>query len=120
MKVMSIIADIPVPDLERARDFYTDYLGLAEEEFSLGWVARLTQPDTRAGLQILTADATGPEDPIISVKVDDVEAAYREAGRASDRGAVHHRRDPQEHRHRIPQMDPPPSAGGLEGGVGFW
>lgn len=79
MRVMSIIADIPVPDMERARDFYTDYLGLTEEEFSLGWVARLTQPGTRASLQVLTADATGPEDPIISVKVDDVEAAYREA-----------------------------------------
>ncbi|AXE40061.1 VOC family protein [Acidipropionibacterium virtanenii] len=79
MKVMSIIADIPVPDMERARAFYTDYLGLGEEEFSLGWAARLTQPDTRASLQILTADATGPENPAISVKVEDVEAAYREA-----------------------------------------
>lgn len=27
----------------------------------------------------MTRDATGPEDPVISVKVDDIEAAYAEA-----------------------------------------
>lgn len=79
MRVTQIIADLHVPDLPAARTFYTDYLGLAEEEFNLGWVARYTSPETRATLQVMTSDATGPVDPVISVKVDDVGAAHREA-----------------------------------------
>ena len=83
MRVTQIIADLHVPDLPAARDFYTDYLGLADEEFNLGWVARYTSPETGACLQVLTSDATAPVDPVISVKVDDVEAAHRQA---RDRG----------------------------------
>lgn len=81
MRVRRIIADLTVPDLETAKPFYTDYLGLADEEFSLGWVARYTSPDTGAHLQLVTRDATAPEDPVISVMVDDVEAAYADAQR---------------------------------------
>ena len=40
IRVTQIIADLHVPDLPAARSFYRDYLGLAEEEFNLGWVAR--------------------------------------------------------------------------------
>lgn len=55
----------------RTPAFYTDYLGLSTQEFSLGWVARYTSPDT--------GDATAPEDASISVAVDDEDAAYQEA-----------------------------------------
>jgi catechol 2,3-dioxygenase-like lactoylglutathione lyase family enzyme len=79
MRVTQIIADLHVPDLAAAREFYTDYLGLADEEFNLGWVARYTSPGTGATLQVMTSDATAPVDPVISVRVDDVEAAYSEA-----------------------------------------
>lgn len=79
MRVTQIIADLHVADLGAARDFYTDYLGLTIEEFNLGWVARYTSPDTGVNLQVMTRDATAPEDPVISVKVDDVEAAYAQA-----------------------------------------
>ena len=79
MRVTQIIADLHVTDLQAAKGFYTDYLGLAEEEFNLGWVARYTSPDTGINLQLMTRDATAPEDPVISVKVDDVEAAYAQA-----------------------------------------
>ncbi len=79
MRVTQIIADLHVTDLQSAKGFYTDYLGLAEEEFNLGWVARYTSPDTGINLQLMTRDATAPEDPVISVKVDDVEAAYAQA-----------------------------------------
>jgi catechol 2,3-dioxygenase-like lactoylglutathione lyase family enzyme len=79
MRVTQIIADLHVPDLPAARGFYTDYLGLAEEEFNLGWVARYTSPETGICLQLMTRDATAPVDPVISVRVDDVEAAYRQA-----------------------------------------
>ena len=68
-----------VTDLKAAKSSYTDYLGLTEEEFNLGWVARYTSPETGINLQLMTRDATAPEDPVISVKVDDVEAAHAEA-----------------------------------------
>lgn len=79
VRVTSVVADIHVDDLGAARAFYTDYLGLADEEFNLGWVARYTSPDTGAHLQLVTRDATAPVDPVASIKVDDVEAAFAEA-----------------------------------------
>jgi catechol 2,3-dioxygenase-like lactoylglutathione lyase family enzyme len=79
MRVTRIIADLRVADLERAKVFYTTYLGLTEEEFNLGWVARYSSPVTGISLQLLTHDAAATEDPVISVMVDDVEAAYAQA-----------------------------------------
>ena len=79
MRVTQIIADLHVPDLNAAKGFYTDYLGLTEEEFNLGWVARYTSPETGITLQLISRDATAPMDPVISVKVNDVEAAYSQA-----------------------------------------
>jgi predicted enzyme related to lactoylglutathione lyase len=76
---MGIIADLHVPDIASASDFYSGYLGLSHEEFNLGWVARFTSPDTGATVQLVTRDAAAPEDPVISVKVDDVDAAYQDA-----------------------------------------
>lgn len=81
MRVHQIIADLPVADLASAAGFYTDYLGLSVEEFNLGWAARYTSPDTGAHLQLVTHDATAPANPIVSVKVDDVDAAYTETQR---------------------------------------
>jgi catechol 2,3-dioxygenase-like lactoylglutathione lyase family enzyme len=77
MKSFRVIVDIQVSDLDAARVFYTEFLGLSREEFNLGWVARYTSPETGANVQLLTADATAPENPAISVHVDDVEEAYR-------------------------------------------
>lgn len=79
MRVVDIIADLHVADIEAARQFYIGYLGLSLEEFNLGWVARFTSPDTGAHLQVVTRDAAAPENPVISVLVEDVEAAYGEA-----------------------------------------
>ena len=79
MRAIRIIADLPVADVDAARSFYTDYLGLSTEEFNLGWVARYTSPDTGVVVQLVTRDAAAPEDPAISVMTDDVDAAYAEA-----------------------------------------
>jgi catechol 2,3-dioxygenase-like lactoylglutathione lyase family enzyme len=79
MRVHRIIADLHVPDVEAAKSFYTDYLGLRTEEFNLGWVARYTSPETGAHLQLVSQDASAPEVPVISVMTDDVEAAYARA-----------------------------------------
>ena len=88
MKVHSIIPDIPVTDIDAARGFYQDFLGLGNEEFNLGWVARFTSAETGAHVQVVTEDATGPEVPMISLKVDDIDAAYAEA-QASGFDIVH-------------------------------
>jgi len=79
MRAMRIMANLRVADLETANRFYREYLGLSTEEFNLGWVARYTSPDTGANVQLVTGDATAPEDSVISVHTDDVEAAYAEA-----------------------------------------
>ncbi len=79
MRATRITANLPVPDVEAAKSFYADYLGLSDEEFNLGWVARYTSPDTGAHVQLVTRDASAPEDSVISVHTDDVEGAYAEA-----------------------------------------
>ncbi len=79
MRVTRIIADLQVPDLDAAKSFYTDYLGLNTEEFNLGWVARYTSPETGVNVQLVTRDAGAPEVPVISVLTDDVDGAYAKA-----------------------------------------
>ena len=58
---MRITTNLPVTDIETAKGFYTDYLGLRTEEFNLGWVARFTDTDTGAHVQLVTGDLTSPE-----------------------------------------------------------
>ena len=79
MRVTRVTANLPVADIEAAKSFYTDFLGLSTEEFNMGWVARYTSPDTWVNVQLVTRDATAPEDSVVSVHTDDVDAAYREA-----------------------------------------
>jgi predicted enzyme related to lactoylglutathione lyase len=82
MRVTGIHANLPVADIAADCDFYTDYLGLSVEEFNMGWVARYTSPDGRASIQLVTRDATAPEDSAISVHVGaDIDQAYEEAKR---------------------------------------
>ncbi len=79
MRAHRITANLSVSDLDEAKGFYTGFLGLSTEEFNLGWVARYTSPDTGAHVQLVTGDAVAPEDSVISVHADDVDAAYEEA-----------------------------------------
>jgi len=81
MRVMRVTANLRVADVEAAKRFYTEYLGLSTEEFDMGWVARYTSPDTGAHVQLVTRDAAAPENPVVSVHADDVDAAYEEARR---------------------------------------
>jgi predicted enzyme related to lactoylglutathione lyase len=79
MHATSIMANLRVADVEATKKFYTDYRGLSTEEFNMGWVARYSSPDTRANVQLVTRDATAPEDSVVSVHTDDIEGAYEEA-----------------------------------------
>jgi catechol 2,3-dioxygenase-like lactoylglutathione lyase family enzyme len=79
MRVVRVLTNLRVADVEEAKGFYTGYLGPSTEEFNLGWVARYTSPDSGANVQLVSGDATAPEDSVMSVQVEDVEAAYEEA-----------------------------------------
>jgi predicted enzyme related to lactoylglutathione lyase len=81
MRARRIMANLRVPDIEAAKSFYTDYLGLTTEEFNMGWVARYTSPDSGANVQLLTRDAAAAQDPVVSILTEDVEGAYEEAQR---------------------------------------
>lgn len=79
MRPVRITTNLPVADIAAARSFWTGFVGLATEEFNLGWVARFNSPETGAHVQLVTADATAPEVAALSVHTDDVDAAYDEA-----------------------------------------
>lgn len=81
MRAKRILANLRVPDIEAAKGFYTGFLGLGTEEFNLGWVARYTSAETTASVQVVTRDASAPEDSVVSVQTDDVDEAYDEAQR---------------------------------------
>ena len=81
MRVTHIFANLRVPDIDAAKAFYSDFLGLTTEEFNLGWVARYTSPETGVSVQLVTRDATSPEDSVISAATADIEGAYEEAQR---------------------------------------
>jgi predicted enzyme related to lactoylglutathione lyase len=81
MRVTHIFANLRVPDIAAAKGFYGDFLGLTTEEFNLGWAARYTSPETGVSVQLVTRDATSPEDSVISVATADIHGAYEEAQR---------------------------------------
>lgn len=81
MNVTQIIPDLRVDDLDAARRFYVGFLGLEEEAMGLDWVTRFVSPTTGAVLQVLTRDAGASEDPVLSVRVEDIDAAWAKAQR---------------------------------------
>jgi predicted enzyme related to lactoylglutathione lyase len=82
MYVSGITANLPVTDIDAARDFYAGYLGLSEENLNLDWVTRFVVPGGQASVQVVTHDATSDHDSVMSVHVgNDIDDAYVEAQR---------------------------------------
>ena len=81
MRVVRVTADLTVSDLDEATAFYADFLGLEVQDMGLDWVTRLVAPESGEHVQLLSRDATGPENPVLTVKVDDVDEAYASAHR---------------------------------------
>ena len=79
MRVIRVTADLTVPDLDRATNFFTEFLGLQVEDMGLDWITRVVVPTSGEHVQLLAQDASGPENPLLTVKVDDVEEAYTRA-----------------------------------------
>lgn len=78
MRAVEAITNLHTDDIERAREFFR-FLGLTEVGMNQGWVARFTSADSGAGVQVVTRDATAPEDSVMTIKVDDVDAAFEAA-----------------------------------------
>jgi predicted enzyme related to lactoylglutathione lyase len=81
MHVIRVTTDLTVPDIEEAMAFYGDYLGLDSEDMGLDWVTRFVVPSSGEHIQLVSRDATAPENPLVTVKVDDVDVASAEARR---------------------------------------
>ncbi len=80
MKVTGIVANIAVADIEAARGFYTEFLGLNVEAFNLGSVAHYQSPEGNVHIQLVSGDATSPVNSDLSLHVGDgIDAAYAEA-----------------------------------------
>jgi catechol 2,3-dioxygenase-like lactoylglutathione lyase family enzyme len=79
MHVIRVTTDLSVPDIDGARSFYRDYLGLDEEDLGLDWVVRFVVPSSGEHVQLVSRDRTASENPSITVKVDDVDDAYAAA-----------------------------------------
>jgi predicted enzyme related to lactoylglutathione lyase len=89
MRVTGITANLPVADIATASEFYREYLGLSVEAMNLGWVARYASADGRTSVQLVTGDASAPQDSVISVHVgSDVDEAYAEACRRGYRSCI--------------------------------
>jgi catechol 2,3-dioxygenase-like lactoylglutathione lyase family enzyme len=78
MTVGRVVPIITVADLAAARDAYVRTLGL-REVMNHGWIITLADDENRNQLSLLTKDATAAVNPVVSVEVDDVDAAYRAA-----------------------------------------
>jgi predicted enzyme related to lactoylglutathione lyase len=80
MRAVEVLTNLHTDNVEQAREFFGS-LGLTEDSMNQGWVARFSSPDSDACVQVVTRDATAPEDSVMTIKVDDVDAAYEEAQR---------------------------------------
>ena len=77
MEIERIAPILTVDDLPTAIREHTGVLGM-RVVMDMEWVAFLADDDGRQ-LGLMTADATAPVNPDVSVFVDDVEAAHRAA-----------------------------------------
>lgn len=88
MAVRRIVPDLSTTDPDTAAAFYQQVLGL-EVVMDHGWIVTLADPGRDAvQLSVTTADATAPCLPVVSIEVDDVDAAHR-AALAAGADAVH-------------------------------
>jgi catechol 2,3-dioxygenase-like lactoylglutathione lyase family enzyme len=82
MTVKRVMPVLTVSDIEATRDAYVGVLGL-REVMNLGWIVTLASPDDSGDLRhqvsLMTRDATAPVNPMVSIEVDDVDAAYQAA-----------------------------------------
>lgn len=77
MRIDRIVPDLTVADLPKAVREHTEILGL-KVVMDHGWIVTLAD-EAGHQLSLMTADATAPVNPDVSVFVDDVQEAYDRA-----------------------------------------
>jgi catechol 2,3-dioxygenase-like lactoylglutathione lyase family enzyme len=91
MTVQRVMPVLTVSDLGASRDAYVAVFGLTEV-MNLGWIVTLAGPGDsgkpRNQVSLMTKDATAPDNPNVSIEVDDVDAAH-EAAVAAGLSIVH-------------------------------
>jgi len=89
MQVKRIVANIATPDVEAARRFYGEVLGL-DVLMDMGWIATYGSAETaRVQVSVMSEGGSGTPVPDLSIEVDDVDEAFRRmdaAGYAIDYG----------------------------------
>jgi len=79
MMVKRIVTNIAATDVSKAKQFYVDILGL-DIVMDQGWIATFASRTKMAPqISIATEGGSGTPVPDISVEVDDLEEAKREA-----------------------------------------
>jgi catechol 2,3-dioxygenase-like lactoylglutathione lyase family enzyme len=83
MAVKRIVTNIAASDLEAARKFYGDVLGL-EVIMDLKWILTFAAVDAKTAPQVSVAREGGSGTPVpdISVEVDDLDQVYERAATA--------------------------------------
>ena len=91
MIVKRIVANFAAGDVSRARQFYSEVLGLTLA-MDFGWIATFESPSRMAAqVSIATEGGSGTPVPDLSVEVDDLDEALRRvrhAGLAIEYGPV--------------------------------
>ncbi|MGH9061418.1 MAG: VOC family protein, partial [Acidimicrobiales bacterium] len=54
VQVIRVTTDLTVPDIDEAKAFYTDYLGLEAQEMGLDWVTRFVVPGSGEHIQLVS------------------------------------------------------------------
>jgi predicted enzyme related to lactoylglutathione lyase len=84
MGVNRIVPNLHNADPASARSFYEEVVGL-EGGMDMGWIVTLVAPgERRIQLSLISADATAPVVPDVSIEVDDVDAAWAAAQARGD------------------------------------
>lgn len=83
MRVKRIVANIATPDVDAARAFYGEVLGL-DILMDMGWIITFgSDEQMRVQISVMSEGGSGTPVPDLSVEVDDLDAALkrvREAG----------------------------------------
>lgn len=77
-EIRRIVANLAVDDPRADAPFWTGLLGL-ETPMDMGWVVNHRSTDTSAQVQLISRDASAPEDSRVSVEVGDVDAVHDRA-----------------------------------------
>jgi len=79
LKVRRVVPNLRGRRMPESRTFYQDVIGL-KLSMDMGWIVSFSSPDNEtAQLSVITADATAPTHPDVSIEVGDLDAVHARA-----------------------------------------